>query len=162
MATQSSILVWKIPWAEEPGGLQSIGWQRVGHDWAHTRTFFKAFTHHDFVMTVPLYIRRLSPSRFKVTGYVADSQRRQDQRPRLLTSGPAFFYYPRLLKVASLIMCFSSFPWKVTRRHDVIWPITVNILAFKWGEKMREKNVSIEIFFKDRRVLGLHPENMSV
>ena len=31
MATQSSILAWKIPWAEEPGGLQSMGSQRVGH-----------------------------------------------------------------------------------------------------------------------------------
>ena len=38
MATHSSILAWKIPWAEEPGGLQSTGWQRVGHDWA-TNTF---------------------------------------------------------------------------------------------------------------------------
>ena len=34
MATHSSILAWRIPWTEEPGGLQSIGSQRVGHDWA--------------------------------------------------------------------------------------------------------------------------------
>ena len=33
VVTQSSILAWKIPWTEEPGGLQSIGSQRVGHDW---------------------------------------------------------------------------------------------------------------------------------
>ena len=32
MATHSSILVWEIPWTEEPGGLQSTGSQRVGHD----------------------------------------------------------------------------------------------------------------------------------
>ena len=32
MATHSSILVWRNPWAEEPGRLQSIGSQRVGHD----------------------------------------------------------------------------------------------------------------------------------
>ena len=32
MATQSSILAWKIPWTEEPGGLQSLGSQRVEHD----------------------------------------------------------------------------------------------------------------------------------
>ena len=31
MATQSSILAWRIPWTEEPGGLQSTGSQRVGH-----------------------------------------------------------------------------------------------------------------------------------
>ena len=32
MATQSSIIAWRIPWTEEPGGLQSMGSQRVGHD----------------------------------------------------------------------------------------------------------------------------------
>ena len=32
MATHSSTLAWKIPWMEEPGGLQSMGSQRVGHD----------------------------------------------------------------------------------------------------------------------------------
>ena len=33
MATHSSILAWRIPWTKEPGGLQSTGSQRVGHDW---------------------------------------------------------------------------------------------------------------------------------
>ena len=33
MATHSSILAWRIPWTEEPGGLQSMGSQRVRHDW---------------------------------------------------------------------------------------------------------------------------------
>ena len=32
MATHSSTLAWKIPWTEEPGGLQSMGLQRVGHN----------------------------------------------------------------------------------------------------------------------------------
>ena len=32
MATHSRILAWRIPWTEEPGGLQSTGSQRVGHD----------------------------------------------------------------------------------------------------------------------------------
>ena len=32
MASHSSSLAWKILWTEEPGGLQSMGWQRVGHD----------------------------------------------------------------------------------------------------------------------------------
>ena len=34
MVTHSSILAWRIPWTEEPGGLQSMGSQRVGHGWA--------------------------------------------------------------------------------------------------------------------------------
>ena len=35
MATDSSILAWEIPRTEEPGGLQSMASQRVGHDWAN-------------------------------------------------------------------------------------------------------------------------------
>ena len=32
MATHSNILAWRIPWTEEPGSLQSVGSQRIGHD----------------------------------------------------------------------------------------------------------------------------------
>ena len=39
MATHSSILAWRIPWTEEPGGLPSTGLQRVGHDWATSLHF---------------------------------------------------------------------------------------------------------------------------
>ena len=39
MATHSSILAWRIPWTEEPGGLQSTGSQRVGYDFTFTFTF---------------------------------------------------------------------------------------------------------------------------
>ena len=37
-ATHSSLLAWRIPWTEEPGGLQSTGSQRAGHDRAHIYT----------------------------------------------------------------------------------------------------------------------------
>ena len=42
MATHSSIFAWRIPLTEDPGGLQFIGSQRVGHDWAteHTHKLF--------------------------------------------------------------------------------------------------------------------------
>ena len=56
--THSSILAWRVPWTKEPGGLQPMGSQRVGHDWAieHThrpfsglgfglRTYFSWFAH---------------------------------------------------------------------------------------------------------------------
>ena len=43
MAPHSSTLAWKITWMEEPGGLRSMGWLRVGHDWA---TSLSLFTFH--------------------------------------------------------------------------------------------------------------------
>ena len=40
MAPHSSTLAWKIPWMEEPGGLQSMGLRRVRHDWASSLSLF--------------------------------------------------------------------------------------------------------------------------
>ena len=47
MATHSSILAWKIPWTEDPGGLQSMGLQRFRYDWTcmHVRARALAHTH---------------------------------------------------------------------------------------------------------------------
>ena len=56
MATHASILAWRIPWTEEPGGLQSIGSQRVGHNGATTAFTFQ-HPHHTF-----------TPWRLQVTG----------------------------------------------------------------------------------------------
>ena len=44
MAPHSSTLAWKIPWTEEPGGLQSMGSLGVGHDWA-TALLLVTFMH---------------------------------------------------------------------------------------------------------------------
>ena len=40
MAPHSSTLAWKIPWTEEPGGLQCLGLRRVGHDWVNSLSLF--------------------------------------------------------------------------------------------------------------------------
>ena len=44
MAPHSSTLAWKIPWAEEPGGLQSMGSHRVGHDWSDSSSSSREFS----------------------------------------------------------------------------------------------------------------------
>ena len=43
MATHSSILAWRIPWTEEPGGLPALGLQRVGYDWATNTLYILLF-----------------------------------------------------------------------------------------------------------------------
>ena len=57
MATHSSILAWEIPWMEEPGWLQSMGSQRVGHDRAtqHSTAYLKYST-ADFRFLVELFV----------------------------------------------------------------------------------------------------------
>ena len=64
MATRSSILAWKIPWTEEPGGLQAMGSHGVGHDqaWTHAYTYTYIYTYvyckytrfHFFFLDIPL------------------------------------------------------------------------------------------------------------
>ena len=49
MATHSSILAWRIPWTEEPGRLQTVGSQRVGHDWATNHRHTHTHTHMPLV-----------------------------------------------------------------------------------------------------------------
>ena len=55
IATHSSILAWKIPWAEEPGRLQSMGSYRAGHDWAHILVMtLSSRRRHSWWLTCPL------------------------------------------------------------------------------------------------------------
>ena len=54
MSIHSSILAWDIPWTEEPGGLQSMGLQRVGHNWVTNRYIWNMDM--NILWTVALYI----------------------------------------------------------------------------------------------------------
>ena len=53
MATLSSILAWRISWTEEPGGLQSVGLQRIGHD---TLNFFFSSCHLFMKIMIPVHL----------------------------------------------------------------------------------------------------------
>ena len=62
MATHSSILAWEIPWTEEPGGLQSMGLQRVWGDWAiHTSLSWVSRTLN--TVSEPEYLQLISASK---------------------------------------------------------------------------------------------------
>ena len=58
MATHSSILAWKIPWTVEPGWLQSMGSQRVRHNWAHTTLKKNALRDNDS-LKIPVLEKKL-------------------------------------------------------------------------------------------------------
>ena len=53
MATRSSTIAWRIPWTEEPGGLQSTGSQRVGHNWATSLSLTFLFRCKEKSFSVP-------------------------------------------------------------------------------------------------------------
>ena len=61
MAIHSSTIAWKIPWTEEPGRLQSMGSQRVGHDGATSFSLSFSFIHTYMYVYVCMYIPPFTP-----------------------------------------------------------------------------------------------------
>ena len=67
MVTHSSILAWRIPWTEEPGGLQSTGLHGDGHNWsdlAHTHTHAQIFIYFKIGKVEEVYIPIFCPTHF--------------------------------------------------------------------------------------------------
>ena len=58
MATHSSVLAWKIPGMGEPGGLPSMGWHRVGHDWSDSAAA-AAYLENMFKFTLSIHLTDL-------------------------------------------------------------------------------------------------------
>ena len=68
MAPHSSTLAWKIPWMEEPGGLQSMGSLRVGHDWATSLSLFTFMHWRRKWQPTPVFLPRESQARGSLVG----------------------------------------------------------------------------------------------
>ena len=91
MATHSSILVWRIPWTEEPGGLQSMGPQGIRHNWSDL-----AHTHTPKCAEEPESLKQISPGLWPwaVLQMRFSGRRKAEQMDGLLT-GSKNFLKPR-------------------------------------------------------------------
>ena len=69
MAPHSSTLAWKIPWAEEPGKLQSMGSLRVGHDWATSLSLFTFMHWRRKWQPTPVFLPGESQGQGSLVGY---------------------------------------------------------------------------------------------
>ena len=68
MAPHSSTLAWKIPWMEEPGRLQSMGPQRVGHDWVTSLSLFTFMHWRRKWQPTPVFLPEESRGRGNLVG----------------------------------------------------------------------------------------------
>ena len=94
MATHSSILAWRIPWTEDPGGLQPMESQRVGHDW----------TQHTHLYCISGYIC-LSLSELSPWGkYLCDPSMFQKWLDVLLSHGLIIFHYIHIYTYAAWLL----------------------------------------------------------
>ena len=68
IAPHSNTLAWKIPWTEEPGGLQSMGLLRVGQDWATSLSLFTFMHWRRKWQTTPVFLPRESQGQESLMG----------------------------------------------------------------------------------------------
>ena len=69
MAPHSSTLAWKIPWTEEPGGLQTMGSRRVGHNWATSLSLFPFMHWRRKWQLIPVFLPGDSQGRGSLVGH---------------------------------------------------------------------------------------------
>ena len=112
MATQSSVLAWRIPWTEEPGGLPSVGSQRVGRDWAKQQ----CGTWGTWVSAAIPTSTPLSPDRgATILGFI-----------RVSPDCPTFVFIP-------FTRChFSFLRILYTRTHAIHSPMSVLVYSVLW------------------------------
>ena len=76
MALHSSTPAWRIPWTEKPGGLQSMGSQRVGHDWATSISLHFIYGIYIYIYTYVVYSKQCCSEHwdaysFKITVFIS-------------------------------------------------------------------------------------------
>ena len=130
MATHSSVLAWETPWTEEPGGLQSMGSQRVGHDWAEAQELYAQ--NSDRFITSLISVNPHSCPEMKLLSFlqgVSWDAKRLSSLPKgtELVSGKSCKLEPRFLftkpTVSPLHHCtFLTMPWVLATQNVVHRP----------------------------------------
>ena len=102
-ATYSNILAWRIPWTEQLGGLQSMGSQRVRHDWETTFTFtFFILLLEDLICRTHVQVGKLK---------ICSLEIKQNKTKDLLFGGNA----PQTLQLFDILKCITN------RMASIIW-----------------------------------------
>ena len=104
MAPHSITLAWKIPWTEEPGGVQSMGSRRVGHDWPTSLSLFTFMHWRRKWQPTPVFLPGESPGRGSLMGCIYGVAQSRT-RLKWLSSSSAFF---QLTHVCPDSRCWSA------------------------------------------------------
>ena len=88
MATHSNALAWRIPWMVEPGRLQSMGLQRVGHDWATSLSLFTFMHWRRKWQPTPVFLPGESHGWWSLVGYSPRGRKESDTTQRIQPLSP--------------------------------------------------------------------------
>ena len=124
MAPHSSTLAWKIPWTEEPGGLQCMGSRRVGHDWAISLSLFTFLNWRRKWQPTPVFLPGKSHGERNLAGY--SPAKSLQQCPTLcdpIDGSPPGSPIPGILQARTLewvaISFSNAWKWKVKSESEV-------------------------------------------
>ena len=102
MVTHSSTFPWRIPWTKGPGGLQSLGVQRVGHNWGHlARTHY--YLHPIYVIDVNFFFL---PGIHGLQGLSSPTRERLSLGSDSGSQGPNHWATREVLMLTCLVKCF--------------------------------------------------------
>ena len=108
MAPHSSALAWRIPWTEEPGGLQSVGSQRVGHDWATSLALFTFMHWRRKWRTTPVFLPGKSQGRGAWWAAVYGVTQSQTRLKRLSSSSRSWSHIPGHRRCLPNVLAYSE------------------------------------------------------
>ena len=129
MATHFSIPAWKVPWMEESDGLQSVGSQRVGHNWATSLSFFS------FEVRINAKFYTISPTKWTRKKYLPTQfMRRASTYPDSKVQNTFSIQKRREYRVISLMNIYSKILNKILanpiqpciKRNKTPWPSRIS------------------------------------
>ena len=133
MASHSSTLAWKIPWMEEPGGLQSMGSQRVRHDWATSLSLFSFLHWRRKWQPTPLFLPGESQGQgaWWTSVYGVSQSRTRLKRLSSSSSSNVLQVHPCFCKWQGfLLLWLHNIPLDSIINHIIFIHSSVNILGY--------------------------------
>ena len=155
MAPHSSTLAWRIPWTEEPGGLQSMGSLRVGHDWATSLSLFTFMHWRMKWQPTPVFLPGESQGRGSLVGCRLWGRTESDTWLKRLSSSvcftPLLFLssFSVCLPLASIVL-YHLRQWqpKILAYKGLQQRPSVKSFLFTLGQFQVRQNESFNLFFQ--------------
>ena len=151
MAPHSNTLAWKIPWTEEPGRLQSMGSQRVRHDWATSLSLFTFMHWRRKWQPTPVFLPGESQGRGAWWAAAFGVTQNQTQVKRLSNSSRTYFI-PFNLDYNSVIDASLKFRYYIFQRINVLpkirkWVYFRGQILNKFNECLNIDLISVGFFY---------------
>ena len=130
MAPNTSTLAWKIPWMEEPGGLQSMGSLRVGHDWTTSLSLFTCMHWRRKWQPTPVFLPGEARGRGSLVGCRLQGRAESDTTQLSSNWERASLHHKASAVVGSLWRAATSFSWAFFQLlRSVVAPATTGSFA---------------------------------